>query len=118
MRITVIGCGYRGATHAACMAELGHEVLGLEIDDAKRKTLEKGEVPFHEPGLPDLLSKHVATGQLKFTDSFEEAAAFGDIHFVCVGTPQNKRGLGADLSYVFGAVESLAPHLTRPTLVV
>jgi len=118
MRITVIGCGYLGATHAACMAELGHEVLGLEIDELKRKTLEKGEVPFHEPGLPDLLSKHVASGQLRFTDSFEEAADFGDIHFICVGTPQAKRGLGADLSYVFGAVEALAPHLTRPTLVV
>jgi UDPglucose 6-dehydrogenase len=118
MRITVIGCGYLGATHAVCMAELGHEVLGVEIDELKRKTLETGEVPFHEPGLPDLLAKHVDSGQLRFTDSFEEAAEFGDIHFVCVGTPQNKRGLGADLSHVFGAIESLAPHLTRPALVV
>jgi len=118
MRITVIGCGYLGATHAACMAELGHEVLGVEIDEAKRKTLENGGIPFHEPGLPDLLAKHVDSGQLRFTDSFEEAAEFGDIHFICVGTPQSKRGLGADLSYVYGAAESLAPHLNRPTLVV
>jgi len=118
MRITVIGCGYLGATHAACMAELGHEVLGVEIDEAKRKTLENGGIPFHEPGLPDLLAKHVDSGQLRFTDSFEEAAEFGDIHFICVGTPQSKRGLGADLSYVYGAAESLAPNLNRPTLVV
>ena len=118
MRITVIGCGYLGATHAACMAELGHEVLGVEIDEAKRQTLEKGEVPFHEPGLPELLSKHVASGQLRFTDSFEEAAEFGDLHFICVGTPQSKRGLGADMSYVYGAAEALAVHLTRPALVV
>ena len=118
MRITVIGCGYLGATHAACMAELGHEVLGVEIDEVKRKTLEAGDVPFHEPGLPDLLSKHVESGQLRFTDSFEEAAEFGDLHFICVGTPQSKRGLGADMSYVYGAVEALAPHLTRPALIV
>ena len=69
----MIGCGYLGATHAACMAELGHEVLGVEIDDAKRAALTEGRAPFHEPGLDDLLSRHVATGRLRFTDSFEEA---------------------------------------------
>ncbi|MFN8192836.1 MAG: UDP-glucose/GDP-mannose dehydrogenase family protein [Nocardioidaceae bacterium] len=118
MRITVIGCGYLGATHAACMAELGHEVLGVEVDDAKRAALAAGKVPFHEPGLEELLSRHVASGRLRFTDSFEEAGGFGDLHFLCVGTPQSAVGLGADLSAVFGATESLAPHLTRPALLV
>jgi UDPglucose 6-dehydrogenase len=118
VRITVIGCGYLGATHAACMAELGHEVLGVEVDDAKRAALTEGRAPFHEPGLDDLLSRHVATGRLRFTDSFEEAGAFADLHFLCVGTPQAAVGLGADLSAVFGATESLAPYLVRPSLLV
>ncbi len=117
VRITVIGCGYLGATHAASMAELGHEVLGVEIDETKRTRLVAGEVHFHEPGLPELLRTHVDSGRLRFTDSLEEAGAFGDLHFVCVGTPQSAQGLGADLSQVFGAFESLAPHL-RPGAVL
>jgi UDPglucose 6-dehydrogenase len=72
MRITVIGCGYLGATHAAAMAELGHEVLGMETDAAKRASLTAGEIPMFEPGLGDLLSRHVASGRLRFTDSYEE----------------------------------------------
>ncbi|MDP3967972.1 MAG: UDP-glucose/GDP-mannose dehydrogenase family protein, partial [Nocardioides sp.] len=118
MRITVIGCGYLGATHAASMAELGHEVLGVEIDEERRGALARGTVPFHEPGLAELLGRHVASGRLRFTDSFAEAGAFGDLHFVCVGTPQVRQGMGADVSQVDAAVESLAPHLTRQTLVV
>ncbi len=118
MRITVIGCGYLGATHAASMAELGHEVLGVETDPAKRAALAAGTVPFYEPGLEELLSRHVASGRLRFTDSAAEAAAFGDLHFLCVGTPQSSSGLGADVSQVDAAIESLAPHLTRPSLVV
>ncbi|GAB2866779.1 UDP-glucose dehydrogenase family protein [Nocardioides pacificus] len=118
MRITVIGCGYLGATHAASMAELGYEVLGVEIDADKRAALTRGEVPFYEPGLEELLAKHVASGRLRFTDSFEEAGAFGHLHFVCVGTPQQAAGLGADVSFVDAAVESLAPYLTEPALVV
>lgn len=113
MKITVIGCGYLGATHAASMAELGHEVLGVEIDAAKRAALSEGRVPFFEPGLPELLSKHVESGALRFTDSFEEAGAFADLHFVCVGTPQQAESMGADVSYVDAAVRTLAPHL-RP----
>lgn len=113
MKITVIGCGYLGATHAASMAELGHEVLGVEIDAAKRAALSEGRVPFFEPGLPELLSKHVASGRLRFTDSYEEAGAFADLHFVCVGTPQQAESMGADVTYVDAAVRSLAPHL-RP----
>ncbi|WP_246060952.1 UDP-glucose dehydrogenase family protein [Nocardioides dongxiaopingii] len=118
MKITVIGCGYLGATHAACMAELGHEVLGVEIDDAKRTALAAGTVPMYEPGLEDLLAKHVATGRLRFTDSYEEAGAFADLHFVCVGTPQLASSLGADVSHVEAAVRSLAPHVARPAHVV
>ncbi len=118
MKITVIGCGYLGATHAACMAELGHEVLGVEIDDAKRQALTEGRVPFYEPGLPELLAKHVASGRLRFTDSIEEAGAFADLHFVCVGTPQLESSMGADVSHVDAAVRSLAPHLTGPAYIV
>ena len=116
--VTVIGCGYLGATHAACMAELGYDVLGVEIDAAKREALAAGKVPFYEPALEELLAKHVASGRLRFTDSFEEAGAFGEIHFVCVGTPQRSDGLGADVSYVDGAVDSLAPYLSEGALVV
>jgi len=112
VRISVIGCGYLGATHAASMAELGHEVVGVEVDAAKRARLAAGEVPFFEPGLPELLAKHVASGRLRFTDSYAEAAAFADLHFVCVGTPQLPSSLGADTTYVEAAVRSLAAHLT------
>ncbi len=114
MRITVIGCGYLGATHAAAMAELGHEVLGIEIDPVKRQELTEGRVPIYEPGLSDLLARHVASGRLRFTDSYAEVADFGDLHFLCVGTPQQAESLAADLSQVEGAIEGLAAHLTRP----
>ncbi len=118
MKITVIGCGYLGATHAACMAELGYDVLGVEVDPRKRELLAAGRVPIYEPGLEELLATHVASGRLRFTDSIEEAAAFADLHFVCVGTPQLTGSMGADVSYVEAAVTSLAPHLTRPSYVV
>ncbi len=117
-RITVIGTGYLGATHAACMAELGFEVLGVDVDETKIAALAKGEVPFYEPGLGELLGRHVASGRLRFTTSFAEAGEFGDVHFVCVGTPQRADGLAADLSHVDSAVTALATHLERPALVV
>src|SRR3954447_23214693 len=118
MRITVIGCGYLGATHAAAMAELGHDVLGMEIDATKRELLSQGRAPMYEPGLDELLKRSVESGRLRFTDSYAEAAAFGDVHFVCVGTPQQPERLAADVSQVESAVEGLAPHFDRPTLVV
>ncbi|RYU14510.1 UDP-glucose dehydrogenase family protein [Nocardioides iriomotensis] len=118
MRVTVIGCGYLGATHAAGMAELGYEVLGLEVDPAKVDQLSAGRVPFYEPDLEELLSRHVTSGNLRFTTSFEEAGAFGDVHFLCVGTPQQAHGLGADLSQVEGAVVAIAPYLRGDALVV
>jgi UDPglucose 6-dehydrogenase len=118
MRLTVIGCGYLGATHAAAMAELGHDVLGMEIDLAKRTALAEGRVPFYEPHLAELLAKGVASGRLRFTDSYAEVAAFGELHFVCVGTPQQAESLAADVRQVEAAIEGLAPHLEHPTLVV
>ncbi|MDT4937308.1 MAG: UDPglucose 6-dehydrogenase [Pseudonocardiales bacterium] len=117
-RLSVIGTGYLGATHAVCMVELGFEVVGLDVDESKIEKLRAGEVPFFEPGLPELLTKHLDGGRLHFTTSYEEIAEFADVHFVCVGTPQRKGELAADLSYVQAAFRSLAPHLKRPALVV
>ncbi len=117
-RISVIGTGYLGATHAACMAELGFEVLGLDVDPDKVATLTSGTVPFHEPGLAELVARHVAEGRLRFTTSWSEAAAFGDVLYLCVGTPQRPDGLGADLTHLQSAVDALAPHLHGRRLVV
>ena len=117
-RLSVIGTGYLGATHAVCMVELGYEVIGLDVDKAKIDKLRSGEVPFFEPGLPELLRKHLDGDRLRFTTSYEEVAEFADVHFVCVGTPQRKGELAADLTYVEAAFSSLAPHLTRRALVV
>ncbi|MCO5968890.1 UDP-glucose dehydrogenase family protein [Actinoallomurus soli] len=117
-RLTVIGTGYLGATHAVCMAALGYEVLGVDVDEKKIAKLASGEVPFFEPGLPELLTKALDSGRLRFTTSFEEAGAFGDVHFICVGTPQQPGSDAADLTYVQAAVRALAPHLERRTLVV
>ncbi len=116
-RITVIGTGYLGATHAVAMAELGFEVLGMDVDEAKIDKLTEGEVPFFEPGLEELLRKTLESGRLRFTTSFEEVAAFGDVHFVCVGTPQKRGEYAADLTYVDAAVGGLVPHLARPCVV-
>ncbi|ARF55631.1 UDP-glucose dehydrogenase family protein [Streptomyces gilvosporeus] len=123
LKITVIGTGYLGATHAAAMAELGFEVLGLDVVPEKIEMLQRGEVPMYEPGLEELLRRHVAgiegsTGRLRFTTSYEEAGAFGEVHFVCVNTPQKHGEYACDMSYVDSAFDALAPHLTRPTLVV
>ncbi|WP_128433141.1 UDP-glucose dehydrogenase family protein [Streptomyces cyaneus] len=118
MRLTVIGTGYLGATHAACMAELGHEVLGVDVDPEKVAALQAGRVPFHEPGLPELIAKHTASGRLRFTSDYAEAGAFGDVHFVCVGTPQLKGSEGADLTYVDSAFAAIAGHAAPDALLV
>ncbi|WP_083974180.1 UDP-glucose dehydrogenase family protein [Herbidospora daliensis] len=117
-RLTVLGTGYLGATHAACMAELGFDVLGLDVDPDKIARLRRGESPIYEPGLEALLKKHVATGRLRFTTSYQEVAEFGDVHFVCVGTPQKKGEYAADVSYLDQVVDSLGPHLRRDCVVV
>ena len=118
MKITVIGTGYLGAVHAACMAELGHEVLGVDVDIAKITALAEGRAPFFEPGLPEVLASATSSGRLRFGTSLEEAAEHGDVHFVCVGTPQRAGSKAADLSYVDAVVEGLVPHLRRPALLV
>jgi len=118
MRCTVFGTGYLGATHAACMAELGHDVLGVDIDPGKIAKLEAGEVPFFEPGLSEVLRRNLECGRLRFTTSHAEAADFADIHFIGVGTPQKSGEFAADLSQLHAVVDALAPLLTRPTLIV
>jgi UDPglucose 6-dehydrogenase len=117
-RLTFLGTGYLGATYAICFAELGYEVLGFDIDEAKIAKLSGGDVPFHEPGLDELLRKNLSAGRLRFSTSYAEVADFGDIHFICVGTPQRPDGMAADLSHVESAVTNLAPHLTRKALIV
>jgi UDPglucose 6-dehydrogenase len=117
-RLTVLGTGYLGATHAVSMAELGYEVLGVDVDESKITKLADGQVPFHEPGLDEMLRRNLITGRLRFSTSYHEAADFGDVHFVCVGTPQKAGSLAADMRYVEAAVTSLAPHLTRKALIV
>src|SRR5512146_2145162 len=119
LRISVIGTGYLGLTHAVCMADLGHQVLAIDVDAEKIAKAARGETPFFEPGLEPLLRKNLDAGRLRFTDSFAEIGEFGDVHFICVGTPQSTDGTGnADLRYVYSAAEALAPHLNRATLVV
>jgi UDPglucose 6-dehydrogenase len=117
-RICVLGTGYLGATHAACMAELGFEVLALDVDERKVAALADGVVPFREPGLDELVSRHVRSGRLAFTTDFAWAAEFADVFFVCVGTPQSPGELRADLGAVWSVAEQLAPVLTRDCLVV
>ena len=111
MRMTVIGTGYLGATHAACMAELGHEVLGVDVDETKIEALKNSKVPFYEPGLPEVLERNMEAERLDFTTSYEEAAAFGNVHFIGVGTPQQRGSYAADTRYVEAVIDSLVPHL-------
>jgi len=116
--ISVIGTGYLGATHAACMAELGHDVIAYDVDATKIAALADGVLPFFEPGLEELLRRHTASGRLRFTTSVAELAERADVHFICVGTPQRADGLAADTSHVEAALLALVPHLTRSSLVV
>ena len=116
MRLSVIGCGYLGAVHAASMAQLGHDVIGIDVDTSKVDALRQGRAPFYEPGLPELLQEAGATGRLSFSTDIADAAG-SDVHFICVGTPQVHGEFRADLTYVNAAVEALRPHL-RPGDVV
>jgi len=117
VRLSVIGCGYLGAVHAACMATLGHDVVGIDVDPAKIDALSRGEAPFFEPGLPELLTEAMATGRLTFSTDIADAAG-ASVHFVCVGTPQKDGEYAADLRYVDASVTSLLPHLSADALVV
>ena len=118
MRMTVFGTGYLGATHAACMAELGHEVLGVDVDEAKIEALSEGRVPFFEPGLPELLKKNIDNGRLSFTTDYTKAADFADVHFIGVGTPQRKGSYAADTRYVEAVVNELVPLLEGEHLIL
>ncbi|MFI7008701.1 UDP-glucose dehydrogenase family protein [Streptomyces sp. NPDC050145] len=118
MRMTVIGTGYVGTVHAACMADIGHEVLGVDVDAERVASLTVGHAPLHEEGLDPLLARGVASGRLLFSTSLAEAARFADLHFVCVGTPQRPDGEGCDLRFVDAVVEELGPPLRPGSLVV
>ena len=117
LTLSVVGCGYLGATHAACMSSLGFTVVGVDTDPEKVALLQSGKLPFYEPGLDTLLEQEMKTGRLSFTTDFS-AVKDADVHFVCVGTPQSKDGLAADLTYVKSAVAAIAPHLKEGSLVV
>ncbi|MGE2836572.1 UDP-glucose dehydrogenase family protein [Mycobacterium sp. SMC-4] len=115
--VAVFGTGYLGATHAACMAELGHDVVGVDVDTAKLAKLAAGEAPFFEPGLDEVLQKNIAAGRLRFTSSYAEAAEFADIHFIGTATPQKRGEFAADLTYVDSVVTTLAPLISRPSVI-
>ena len=117
LKISVIGTGYLGATHAACMAELGFQVIGLDSDAEKIKKLSNGELPFYEPALPELLAKHVKSGRLTFTSDYTRISDC-DVHFICVGTPQSNDGLAADLSFVNSAFVEVAKVAKAGSLLV
>lgn len=116
MRLSVIGCGYLGAVHAAAMASIGHEVVGIDVDQRKIDALSKGEAPFFEPGLPEILAEGVASGRLRFTTDMAQAKG-SKVHFIGVGTPQQRDGYGADLTYVNAAVDALVPYLSEGDIV-
>ncbi len=118
LRLTVFGTGYLGITHAACMASLGFRVLGVDTNPGKVDQLNAGRSPIHEPGLGELLRGGLEDGRLQFTTSYRQAADFGDVHFICTGTPQLQGSGQADLSQVRGCLQALAPLLDRPCLIV
>lgn len=118
MRCTVFGTGYLGATHAAGMAELGHEVLGVDIDPGKIAKLSAGDIPFYEPGLAKVLRDNLSAGRLTFTTDYDLAVDFADVHFLGVGTPQKKGEYGADLRHVHSVIDELVPRLSRPSVIV
>jgi UDPglucose 6-dehydrogenase len=117
VKISVIGCGYLGAVHAATLASMGHTVVGIDVDAGKVEQLGRGAAPFFEPGLDELLLDGITTGRLSFSTDFGDAAGAA-LHFLCVGTPQSKTSDGADLSYLVAATEALLPHLAAGSAVV
>lgn len=117
MKLSVIGCGYLGAVHASAMAELGHEVVGIDVDQAKIEQLAAGRPPFFEPGLPEILTSAGASGRLRFSTDMADVAE-ATVHFVAVGTPQMQGSYAADMRYVDAAIDALIPHLKAGDLVV
>lgn len=117
MRISVVGCGYLGAVHASCMAKLGHDVVAVDVDVRQIRELSASRAPFYEPGLEELLQDVQTTGRLTFTTDMS-AIQGSDVHFICVGTPQKKNEIGADLSYVDAAVIGVAEFVSKHDVVV
>jgi len=117
LKVSVIGTGYLGATHAACMASMGFEVIGVDTDSTKIALLAAGKVPFYEPNLEELLQSQIASGRLKFSTDFN-AIAGADVHFICVGTPQSADSFAADLRYVDAALDAIAPICKPGSLIV
>ena len=117
LKVSVIGTGYLGATHAACMSTLGFEVIGVDVDAAKIALLSSGKVPFYEPGLEELLQQELASGRLTFSTDLR-AIAGADVHFICVGTPQSENSLAADLKFVDAALDAIAPICKPGSLIV
>ena len=118
MKITVIGLGYLGATHAVAMAKIGHEVIGIETSEEKLASLRSGKAGFYEPGLDEELAIQLASGRLSFQSGHDQNSAASELHFICVGTPQRKDSLAANTSYLFSAIRDLAPYLNEKALVV
>ena len=117
MKITVIGTGYVGLVSGTCLAEVGNDVLCLDIDPAKIKILEDGGIPIFEPGLQEMVRRNVAAGRLHFTTDVEKAAHFGTIQFIAVGTPPDEDG-SADLQYVLGAARNIGRLMTDYKVIV
>ena len=117
LRVSVIGTGYLGATHAACMSAMGLDVIGVDVDATKIELLSRGKVPFYEPGLEELLQQEIASGRLTFSTDFQ-AIKEADVHFICVGTPQSENSLAADMKYVDAALDAIAPICKPGSLVV
>ena len=118
MKITVIGLGYLGATHAVAMAKVGHQVIGIEPNQQKIDSLGQGKAGFFEPGLDEALAEQIALGRIVFKSKHDESSRDADIHFICVGTPQKAGSLAADTSYLESAIRDLAPYLREDALVV
>ena len=117
LKISVIGTGYLGVTHAACVASMGFQVVGIDIDPEKIALLAQGKLPFYEPELEELLQSELASGRLTFSADISQISQ-ADVHFLCVGTPQQKDGLAADLTYVNSALAAIAPVVKDGSLVV
>lgn len=117
MKITVIGTGYVGLVTGTCLAEVGNDVLCLDLDASKIEILKNGDIPIHEPGLLEMVRRNVAAGRLQFTTSIEESVAFGVVQFIAVGTPPDEDG-SADLKYVTAAARNIGRHMTEYKVIV
>ncbi|MFN5028012.1 MAG: nucleotide sugar dehydrogenase, partial [Burkholderiales bacterium] len=117
MKLTVIGTGYVGLVSGACLADVGNQVLCLDLDAKKIDLLKSGGIPIYEPGLKEIVANNIAAGRLRFTTNIEESVAFGDIQMIAVGTPPGEDG-SADLQYVVAAARNIGRFMTSPKIVM